>query len=391
MRMSLTSGPLTAPFLALVMVAQPLLASCEDSAQEASYSSADLLAPGPYQVGYSTLTLVDESRPTWGTTDASDLPTRTLVTEVYYPAMTPAGRDAPPAAGPFPLVVYAHGFMGGRENNLFLARLLASHGIVTAAPDFPRTHMGTEGGIVFEDSRFQPGDVGYVIDTMQGKSASAGDPFQGLLEERVVLVGYSLGAFTASLAGFHPAERHPAVVAVVLMAGSACFLPDNTFADDGVPLLIIHGDRDAIIPWQNGPESLLAEATGERWLLRLAGGTHTGFVDTMTELLAGLAHADSVGCSAISGQIPGPADVRSDYQAWWLGLGGMPMLDECAEACSDPSLLESSMSPVRQVEILDVAVRAFLLHVLEGDGAARRFLDRDLGATSSDVTVLQGS
>lgn len=372
-------------FLILATAAAPPWVGCDES-DPAGYTSADLLAPGSYPVGYTTLTLVDGSRPTWGTTDASDLPDRTLVTDVIYPAQE-AGSDAAPAAGPFPLVVYAHGFMGGRENNLLLARLIASHGYVVAAPDFPRTHMGTEGGIVFEDSRFQPGDVRFVIDTLQGHSAASGDFFSGLLEERVVLIGYSLGAFTATLAGFHPAERHDAVVGVVLMAGPACYVPDNTFEGSETPLLVIHGDRDAIVPFENGAEALFDAAPGERWLLRLAGGTHTGFVDAMTELLLGLAHADSVGCSAISGQIPGVDEVRSDYESWWLGMGGVPLIDDCAEACGDPSLLETSMSPDRQVEILDVAVRAFIEWVLRGDERARRFLDKGLADLYSDVTL----
>jgi dienelactone hydrolase len=371
---------------AVLVVTASVSAGCGDKGGDAPYAGADLLGMGPYPVGYSTMTLVDESRPTWGTTDASDLPSRTLVTEVVYPAEA-SGRDAAPAPGPFPLVLYSHGLMGGRENNLLLARLLASHGLVIAAPDFPRTHMGATGGIVFEDSRFQAGDVRFVIDALKGMSAAAGDRLHGLLEERVVLLGYSLGAYTNTLAGFHPAERHPAVVAVILLAPSGCYIPDNTFDEAEIPLMIIHGDKDAIIPWENGPEALFSAARGERWLLRLQNGTHTGFVDAMTDLLGGLAHADSVGCSAISGQIPDVVEIRSDYQAWWMGLGGMPLIEDCSDPCSDPSLLEVGMKPERQVEILDVATRAFLMYVLENDRRARRFLDRDLGAAYPDVTV----
>src|SRR5438477_2719803 len=84
----------------------------------------DPSAPGPFAVGVTTRTFVDASRG------------RTLVTEVWYPAVA-AGRDATPRHGRFALVLAAHGNCGFRTNYEYLTTFLATHGFLVAAPDFP--------------------------------------------------------------------------------------------------------------------------------------------------------------------------------------------------------------------------------------------------------------
>ncbi|HVZ35301.1 MAG TPA: hypothetical protein VG963_22900, partial [Polyangiaceae bacterium] len=46
-----------------------------------------------------------------------------------------AVRDAAPAAGVFPLVVFSHGIAGHRRQSTFFCTHLASHGYLVAAPD----------------------------------------------------------------------------------------------------------------------------------------------------------------------------------------------------------------------------------------------------------------
>jgi len=62
-------------------------------------SAEALTKRGPFAVGVTTLTLVDESRPTDAVGEPADADSRTLVTEVWYPAEGPAAagesRDAP--------------------------------------------------------------------------------------------------------------------------------------------------------------------------------------------------------------------------------------------------------------------------------------------------------
>ena len=83
---------------------------------------------------------------------AGDGSTKPLATVVWYPAASGvsarrhaycpgivgrAAQDAPAntAAGPFPLIVYSHGYGGSAIGSVFLAEYLAARGYVVAAPD----------------------------------------------------------------------------------------------------------------------------------------------------------------------------------------------------------------------------------------------------------------
>src|SRR5262245_30298300 len=89
-------------------------------------------------------TFIDASRPTRanGTAPASDQ--RTLVTRLWYapiPVAAPACDDRRCA-----LAVLAHGW-GGRTSRFdAIARALASHGYIVAAPTFPLTNEDAPGG-----------------------------------------------------------------------------------------------------------------------------------------------------------------------------------------------------------------------------------------------------
>src|SRR6185436_15261844 len=90
---------------------------------------AVLGARGPYRVGVRTLTFVDASRPTPANGPYPGAPTRTLVTEVWYPAAAD-GRDLPvdTAGAPFPLVLHSHALLDSRLGERYLTEHLASHG-----------------------------------------------------------------------------------------------------------------------------------------------------------------------------------------------------------------------------------------------------------------------
>src|SRR5262249_45736389 len=74
----------------------------------------DFILPGPLGIGVRTLMLVDTTRVTPAHGTVAEQPTRTLVTEVWYPtapgSSTPV-RNAPLApGGPFPLVIDSPGY-----------------------------------------------------------------------------------------------------------------------------------------------------------------------------------------------------------------------------------------------------------------------------------------
>ncbi|MEZ5268392.1 MAG: hypothetical protein R2789_07465 [Microthrixaceae bacterium] len=116
-------------------------------AAEAAYAQ-----PGPYGVGVVTLSLGDRDMELWYPADPADVEgqdrdtyfvrdfvpawvERLLDPEVNPPYVTDAVRDVPAATdGPFPLVLFSHGFAGFRLTSTALTTHLASWGFVVIAP-----------------------------------------------------------------------------------------------------------------------------------------------------------------------------------------------------------------------------------------------------------------
>ena len=103
-------------------------------------------------------TFVDPSRPTPpGATAAA--PDRTLVTAIYRPT----------GKGPFPLIVFAHGWNGHPDKFSQLLGAWAGAGYVVAAPAFPLTNSNVaeqNAGDVVN----QPGDMSFVLTQMLRES-----------------------------------------------------------------------------------------------------------------------------------------------------------------------------------------------------------------------------
>ena len=139
-------------------------------------------SPSPSPIGVTTRTYVDESRPTAANGDCPELPSRTLMTAVYYPAAGgPPGAAQPDAApassgGPYPLIVFTHGFSATPDIYRELLQHWASAGYVVAAPTFPLSSGTSPCGAVAGDVSNQPKDMSFVItsvldDSRQGHAA----------------------------------------------------------------------------------------------------------------------------------------------------------------------------------------------------------------------------
>ena len=111
-------------------------------------------APGPYPVGTAKLTIgdgqavylyypadparLDEGTPVTGYSSADAFPAafRAIVpAQLVQQIPLDATLDAPVADGPFPVVLYSHGFASYPEYSAQHLAHLASWGFVTAAPD----------------------------------------------------------------------------------------------------------------------------------------------------------------------------------------------------------------------------------------------------------------
>ncbi|MGK7917054.1 MAG: alpha/beta fold hydrolase [Prochloraceae cyanobacterium] len=112
---------------------------------------------------------------------------------------------------PAPLVIISHGFGGARENFIYLAKHLASHGLAVAIPE----HVGSN--LTYRQAAFRgklnqlfspieylarPREISFLLDELEGLLEREPQWKKRINLEQVGIVGHSLGGTTAlSLAG----------------------------------------------------------------------------------------------------------------------------------------------------------------------------------------------
>lgn len=249
--------------------------------QSANVTSSPSAKPPPssFAVGLRVLRLVDTSRTIElpnGTTEP-----RTLLTYVRYPALgSPGGTDLPsaPAAradGPFPLVIFGHGFA---VTPALYARLLQSWaraGYVVAAPVFPLENADAPGGPDESDLTNQPADMSFVISRMLAASSSGSSQFAGLIDSsQIAVTGQSDGGDTALAVAYDPTYRDTRVSAAVILSGAEIpGIGGFTFPAGGLPLLATQGTADTVNP-PSATNAFFDVAPRPKYLLRLFGAEH---------------------------------------------------------------------------------------------------------------------
>jgi dienelactone hydrolase len=402
------------PLYLLLLAVVPLLLgtavwSCSDSSGSAPASdttpaadtkpppppiptTAEVNAFGSHSVGVTTLILVDDSRPTGANGDFEGAPDRTLVTWIWYPAAPQsaapgsAKTDAPVnSTGPYPVVMYSHGFMCESKENEALGRYLASHGLIVVAPTYPLTSRDAPGGPTFMDVINQPGDIAFLIDRMEAFSQDDTSLFFGAVDtQRVAAMGLSLGGLTSALAGHHPLFADPRINVVTSVAGALCVVPPDSYRA-GTATLFLYGETDQIANYTaNGADPYQA-AKSPKMLVTLLGGTHVGFAGTFAQFLDGVENPDQVGCAALLDTLKG--QTLSGLVDAFGFEEGQTNVESCVEPCSGEAV-EQTMKPSRQMEISQAVVGAFLRAHLSDDAQAMVFLTDGVGAENADVNVL---
>ena len=246
--------------------------------------------PGPpYQVGSTTVQVIDNSRPTisHGHTVSSS---RTLTTLVWYPMVS--GRS--------PLIVFAHGYQVGPAPYETILEAWAAHGYVVAAPEFPLTDQDIAGANLDEnDIDNQPADVRFVTDSL----VAAGSPVASRIDpSKVGVAGHSDGAETALAASIVPTPAgEPAFRALVAM--SVQELPDVNHTANP-PMLVTQGDADTINPPSYG-YTAYQDGTSPKFLLVIKGGGHLPPLQAGSAWLRGIEAATEAFLDAyVSGDAP---------------------------------------------------------------------------------------
>ncbi len=177
----------------------------------------------------------------------------------------------PSTQGPFPLVIYAHGFAGNRDEATFLTSWLASWGFVVAAPDFPTHDLS---GLLDRQTTPLPPEDQIVIDAIdiaQAKGKSVTGVLAGTVRQgKVALIGRGFGAIDiAQLSG------DSNVVASVALAGSSSQVAASQHK---APLLMIDGSADQSIP-SSADKAMYAKAPAPKVLATIPNAGSLGFTD----------------------------------------------------------------------------------------------------------------
>jgi predicted dienelactone hydrolase len=166
--------------------------------------------PTQAQVGFQVHEFVDEDRG------------RALTVRFWYPTASEAtteiagnrvfegvrvAPDAKPGVSQAPLVFLVHGTMGNWRTLSWLAVELAEQGAVVAATNHPGSTTGDATPETVLRAWHQPEDIRFLIDAV-----TASEPGRFVDQERIAVVGLSLGGSTAlALAGARlDIERFPA-------------------------------------------------------------------------------------------------------------------------------------------------------------------------------------
>jgi dienelactone hydrolase len=203
-----------------------------------------------------------------------------LTTSVWYPAAagSPDNVVAPPApGGPFPLIVFAHGYNVTPAPYAGLLRSWARAGYVVAAPTFPLTNPGAPGGPDEGDLVNQPADVRFVIDQLLAADSKGGF-LDGLIDpHKIAVAGHSDGGVTAAAVAYNTCCRDPRISAAVIMAGAEIDMPGGSYFSPGnAPMLVIQGDEDHSNNPLNGIGLYMGDGGGPKYLVTLPGASHEG-------------------------------------------------------------------------------------------------------------------
>jgi len=201
---------------------------------------------------------------------------RTLVTAIWYPL---AQRSAGPASGPFPLLMFAPGFLQCGASYSRLLQAWASAGYVVAVVNFPRTDCDAGAAAYEPDLVNQPADVSYVLSRLLALNAQPHDLFSGLLNpQEIAAAGQSDGGDTVAALAANTCCTDHRLAAVAVLSGAEWPPMPGRYFPHGVsgtpPMLFVQGSADTINPPWTSLQLYRADRATARYYLDLFGASH---------------------------------------------------------------------------------------------------------------------
>lgn len=228
---------------------------------------------GQYRVGSRWMTFDEPGY----RVDGSVVAARRLLTQIRYPLARPPAETIRPAKGPFPMIVFAPGFMQCGAPYSSLLRFWATAGYVVVVVNFPnsdcRVASPTE-----NDMLNQPRDMSYVITRMLMLSRAGHGPFAGLVNQKqIAIAGQSDGGDTVAAIAANTCCTDRRVKAVAVESGSVWpQMRGKYFTRHSVPVLFSQGSADTINPAGCSVFLYHSEKSRPTFYLDLFGASHTG-------------------------------------------------------------------------------------------------------------------
>ncbi len=311
---------------------------------------------GPYKPLKIDVSLRDLTRPTQANTRLSDfegLPYRELNSVIWYPGqLTPTSH---------PLIVYSHGLSSEKSDGEYLSHLLASHGYIVIAADYPLTSRHAPGGALISDVVNQPGDISFLLDNIMAKGNPLGDKFSAYVDQsRIAAMGISLGGLTTSLVSYHPRLRDKRIQAAVSIAGVSAMLGKDFYQNSAIPFMMIGATIDAVLPFEYHA-SVIPHRVNNSVLVSIENASHMGFAD-IARSVRWMRNADVIACMFIN-SMRNVAKVNPEMEkAWYRELGTRDqgvVVDESSEACPEDFEYPKAINPIKQQMLTKVAVLSF--------------------------------
>ena len=342
--------------------------------------SAELYQTGNLGMLSETLSLTDDSRPTMSNGDFAGQPFRQLNGRLWFPENR--------GQGPYPLIMYSHGFMSSVSEAEYLIEYLVPKGYVVAAVNYPLSTGSAPGGPTVNDVLNQPGDLSFVLDELLARNTAADDSLSGLIDpRRIAAVGLSLGGLTSQLAAFHRDERDERLAAAISMAGPAVFLTRKFFSTSDIPFMMIAGTEDAIIPYE-AHAAPIPQKSDQALLVTLQGATHVGFAGMSSTFMRWFENPDQLVCPML---LRGLENGDAPVEEMLMPDPAIGISAEQAEPCS-MTAYNRAMRPGEQQMLTRLASDAFLESIFASDADRRlqmhNYLTETLPGEYSSLSVV---
>ena len=214
----------------------------------------------PFQIGHTTITLIDTSRNN-----------RNIPTEIYYPADVAGNNVAITVANndKFPVISFGHGFVMTWDAYQNIWDAIVPEGFIIA---FPKT----EGSLTPSHTEFGK-DIAFVLSELTALGQDAFSLFYNRIDTMNCLMGHSMGGGSAFLAAqFSPAVKMLATLAPAETNPSAI----QAAASLSIPSLIFAGGNDCVTPPPGNQIPLFDSLQSScKTFISINGGSHCQMAD----------------------------------------------------------------------------------------------------------------